>query len=68
VYERLLRLRRAARLDVATTLPVQASVYDAPDNVRELMPTSEEVARVMAEVSARPEGEIEREVAGWFRV
>jgi hypothetical protein len=68
VYERLLRHRRAARLDVATTLPVQASVYDAPDNVRELMPTAEEVARVMAEVSARPEGEIEREVAGWFRV
>jgi hypothetical protein len=68
VYERLLRHRRAARLDVATALPVQASVYHALEVVSELMPTPEEVARVMAEVGARPEAEVEREVAGWYRV
>jgi hypothetical protein len=68
VYERLLRHRRAARLDVATTLPVQASVYDALEVARDLVPTPEDVERIMAEVGARPEAEVEREVAGWFRL
>ena len=68
VYERLLRHRRAERLDVTSVLPVQASVYDALDAVRELIPTAEEVARVMAAVEARPVAEIEREVADWYRV
>jgi hypothetical protein len=68
VYERLLRHRRAARLDVTTALPVQTSVYDALEVVSELMPTAEEVERVMAEVGARPEAEVEREVADWYRV
>jgi len=68
VYERLLRHRRAARLDVTTALPVQASVYDAIEVASELMPTPTEVARVMAAVEVRPEAEVEREVAGWLRV
>ncbi len=68
VYERLLRHRRVARLDVTTALPVQASVYDAIEAAGELTPTPAEVARVMAEVERRPVAEVEREVAGWFRV
>ena len=68
VYGRLLRHRRAARLDVTEALPVQASVYEADTVDGELLPTSEEVARVMAAVEARPEAEVERAVAGWFRV
>jgi hypothetical protein len=68
VYERLLRHRRAVRLDVTTALPVRASVYDALAVAGELMPTPEDVARVMAAVEARPEWEVEREVADWYRV
>jgi hypothetical protein len=68
VYERLLCHRRAARLDVTTALPVRASVYDALGGVHELTPTAEEVDRVMAEVGARPDAEIEREVVDWFRI
>lgn len=68
VYQRLLRHRRAARLDVTTALPVQASVYDALADASELVPTPEEVERVMAEVEARPMAEVQREVADWFRV
>jgi hypothetical protein len=68
VYERLLRHRHAARLDVTTALPVQASVYDALAVASELMPTPEDVARMMAAVEARPGAEIEGEVAGWYRV
>jgi hypothetical protein len=68
VYQRLLRHRQTARLDVSTALPVQASVYDALGRVQELVPTPDEVDRVMAEVSARPEADVEREVASWFRL
>jgi hypothetical protein len=68
VYARLLRHRHAARLDVTTALPVQASVYDALGTVHELMPSPDEVARVMAEVGARPEADVEREVADWYQV
>ena len=68
MYERLLRHRHAARLDVTVALPVQGSVYDTPAVAGELMPTPEEVGRVMAEVEARPAAEVEREVAGWYRV
>lgn len=68
VYERLLRHRRAVRLDVTTALPVRASVYDALAVAGELLPTPADVDRVMAAVEARPEGEVEREVAGWYRV
>ena len=68
VYARLLRHRHAARLDVTTALPVQVSVYDALGSVRELVPTADEVTSVVAEVGARPEDEIERAVAGWYRL
>ena len=68
VYARLLRHRHAARLDVTTTLPVQASVYAALGSVHELMPSPDEVARAMAEVGGRPEADTEHEVAEWYRV
>jgi hypothetical protein len=68
VYERLLRHRRTARLDVTSALPVQASVYDALDVASELVPTSHDVERIMAEVGVLPEAEVERDVAGWFRL
>ena len=68
VYERLLCHRRPVRLDVTTALPVQASVYDAPAVAGELMPTTGDVERIMAAIEARPEAEVEREVADWYRV
>jgi hypothetical protein len=68
VYARLLRHRRAERLDIARVLPVQASVYDALGAARDLVPSPAEVARVLAEVEARPPAEIEREVEGWYRL
>ena len=68
VYLQLLRHRRAAPLRVTLTLPVQGSVYDLLDITSELTPTSEDVERVMAEVGALPEAEIEHEVANWFRI
>jgi hypothetical protein len=68
VYSWLLRHRHAARLDVTMALPVQASVYDALGGVHELIPTPDEVVRVMAEVGARPAADIEREVSEWHRI
>jgi hypothetical protein len=68
VYERLLRHRRAERLDITSVLPVQASVYDALGAATDLVPSPDDVARVMAQIEARPATEIEREVAGWYRV
>jgi hypothetical protein len=68
VYERLLRHRRFERLDVTSVLPVQGSVYDALDAVTDLMPTPNEVARMLAEVERRPVAEIERGVADWYRL
>ena len=68
VYERLLRHRHVARLDVAAALPVQASVYDALAVASELMPTPEDVKRVMAAVEERPTADVELEVADWYRV
>jgi len=68
VYARLLRHRRAERLDVTSVLPVQGSVYDALDTVTDLMPTPDEVARVMAEVERRPVAEVEQAVADWYRL
>jgi hypothetical protein len=68
VYERLLTHRHAERLDIASVLPVQASVYDALDTATDLVPSPDEVARVMAQIEARPAAEIEREVADWYRV
>lgn len=68
VYMRLLRHRRAERLDVTVTLPVRASVYDALDAASELVPSAQEVARILAELGARPQAEVEREVAAWYRV
>jgi hypothetical protein len=66
VYQRLLRHRRAERLPVTSALPVEGSVYDLADTASELVPTVDEVERIMAEVGARPAAELEREVAGWF--
>jgi hypothetical protein len=68
VYERLLRHRHAERLDITSVLPVQGSVYDALGGVDELMPTTDEAARVLAEVAARPEAEVERAAADWWRL
>jgi hypothetical protein len=68
VYERLLRHRRAERLDITGVLPVQASVYDALGTARDLVPSPDEVARAIAEVEARPLAEIEREVGDWYRL
>jgi hypothetical protein len=68
VYERLLRHRHTQRLDVTSVLTVRASVYDALDAAVDLVPTPAEVARVMAEIEFRPEGEVEREVADWYRL
>ena len=68
VYERLLRHRRAERLDITSVLPVQASVYDALVAATDLVPAPDDVARVMAQIEARPAAEIEREVADWYRV
>lgn len=45
------------------TLPARIPVYDALNGVRELVPTQDEVAPLMAEVGARPEREIERDNA-----
>jgi hypothetical protein len=68
VYECLLRHRRAERLDITSVLPVQASVYDALGAATDLVPAPDDVARVMAQIEARPAAEIEREVADWYRV
>jgi hypothetical protein len=68
VYQALLRFRHAAVLRVTTALPVQASVYDALDAARDLVPGPDAVARCMAAVASRPEAEVAQEVADWFRV
>jgi hypothetical protein len=68
VYLHLLRHRPAALLPVTTALPVQTSVYAGLGAVHELVPSSNEVARIMTVVKQRPLADIEREVAGWFQV
>jgi hypothetical protein len=68
VYARLLCHRPAALLPVTTALPVQTSVYAGLGTVHELVPTPDDVARMMAVVEQHPVSEIEREVADWFRV
>jgi hypothetical protein len=68
VYQALLRHRRAALLHVSAALPVPASVYDALEAARDLVPGPDAVARSMAVVVARPEAEIAQDVADWFRV
>ena len=68
VYQHLLRHRHAERLDVTSVLPVRTSVYDALGAARDLLPDTDDVRRVMDRVSARPEADVDREVADWFRV
>jgi hypothetical protein len=68
VYLHLLRHRRAEPLQVTLALPVQGSVYDLVDPASELLPTSAEVDQIMREIGALPPGQVERDVAGWFRL
>jgi hypothetical protein len=67
VYLELLQCRRTELVQVTVRLPVQGSVYDLLDVASELVPSPADVQQVMAEVGARPEAEVEREVADWFR-
>lgn len=68
VYRRLLRLRHTAVLRITSVLPVRASPYDLPEVASELMPTRDDVDRIMAWVDSRPEAELRREVDEWYRV
>jgi hypothetical protein len=68
VYLRLLRHRPAMLLPITTILPVQDSAYAGLEAVRELTPSPDEVARVLAQVEQRSPADVEREVNAWFRV
>ena len=66
VYRRLLRHRRRATLPITSVLPVRASPYELGAVASELMPTRDEVERIMLQVEAYPAGQLEREVDNWF--
>lgn len=67
VYRRLLRHRRTATLPITEVLPVRASAYDLTV-AGELIPSSHDVERAMAQVETLPEERLRREVEAWFRV
>lgn len=68
VYGRLLRLRHTAVLRITSVLPVRTSPYDLAEVASELMPTHDDVDRIMSWVDSRPEAELQREVDDWYRV
>ena len=68
VYSRLLRLRHTAVLRITGVLPVRTSPYDLAEVASELMPTHDDVDRIMSWVDSRPEAELQREVDDWYRV
>ncbi len=68
VYRRLLRHRRAATLAIVGVLPVRTSPYDLAVVSSELMPTLDDVDRIVMRVGALPEAELQRDVDNWFHV
>jgi hypothetical protein len=66
VYRRLLRHRRRATLPITSVLPVRASPYELGAVASELMPTRDEVERIMLQVEAYPAGQLEREADNWY--
>ena len=68
MYRTLLRFRHASVLPITSVLPVRASPYDLDKVAIELMPTHDDVARIMAWVDGRSQTELRREVNAWYRV
>jgi hypothetical protein len=66
VYRRLLRHRRRATLPITSVLPVRASPYELGAVASELMPTPDDVERIMLQVEAYPDAQLQREVDNWF--
>ena len=68
VYRRLLRFRHATVLPLTSVLPVRVSPYDLDEVASELLPTRNDVDRLMAWVDGRSQAELQREVDDWYRL
>jgi len=68
VYTRLLRHRQTRVLDVGQVFAVRASPHELAGVASELVPSSGEVASVMAQVEAMESAELERQVSRWYEV
>lgn len=68
VYRRLLRFRHATVLPLTSVLPVYVSPHDLDEVASELMPTRNDVDRLMAWVDGRSQAELQREVDDWYRL
>jgi hypothetical protein len=65
-YRAVLRRRHSAVLPIAATLAVGGSAHAVAPGARELIPSTDEVARSMATIAQRPVADVERGAHDWY--